>query len=103
MDFEIVLEVDLFFWSAVTGVCLMAAYDVIRAWRRLMIHKKAAVILEDVLFWTLAAVAVFLLLFFQNNGIIRWYAIAAVGIGMLVFEILLGQWFIKFINFSDTT
>lgn len=99
MDFEIVLEVDLFFWSAVTGMGLMAAYDLIRAWRRLVVHRKAAVVTEDILFWILAAVTVFLLLFFQNDGVVRGYVIVGVGIGMVVFEVLFGRWFIKFVNF----
>ncbi len=99
MDFEIVIELNLVLQSAALGAALMAAYDLLRVWRRIFSHGKKVVVAEDIVFWIVAGIAIFLLLDVESQGGMRAYAIVAVAIGMFLFENLFGRWFIKFINF----
>lgn len=95
---SIVLEISLLIKACITGALLMCAYDILRAYRRIVIHNVVAVGIEDVLYWIAAGIIVFMLLYGHNNGTVRGFIIAFVVIGMLLFEWLLGRWIIKIVN-----
>lgn len=68
------------------GILLMLLYDVIRIGRIVVPHHGAVTGAEDLLYWLTVAAAAFLMLYKGNDGIIRWYAVAAIAAGMLVFN-----------------
>jgi len=101
MNYTIVLEVNLFFQSFLIGAALMCVYDIIRAFRRIIVHSSIVSGIEDVIYWICASIVVFLLLYKYNNGVVRGFAIAGVVIGMLLFEALFGRWIIKIVDLLE--
>lgn len=67
-----------FFW----GVLLMFVYDFILVARRRFAHGKVLKLVEDWLFWVIAALLVFQMIFALNNGIIRSFFVIAFVLGM---------------------
>lgn len=66
--------------SFLWGIVLMFAYDFILAARRRIRHGKIATLVEDWIFWAVAALFVFQMIFALNNGIIRsFFVLAFVG------------------------
>lgn len=57
--------------SFVEGVFLMFLYDFIRAFRMKVKHGRVWILIEDWLFWLLAAFFVFPMIFTLNHGLIR--------------------------------
>ena len=69
------LEVRLVGMSTVLGFILMASYDCLRLFRFFVPHGRLWTGLEDFFYWIYAAVMTFLLLFYENSGIVRAYII----------------------------
>ncbi len=91
MSPEIVWEARFVLESLCLGMILHGAYDLIRIVRRVFPHGKAAVGTEDFLYWMFHTCLVFRLLFKYNYGVIRWFAIAGVFLGMLLYHGALGD------------
>ncbi len=64
---------------------MMAAYDGIRIFRKIIPHSNAAVAVEDLVYWLLSGVCIFQMLYQENSGANRGFAISAVVLGMLVY------------------
>lgn len=59
-------------------------YDLIRLIRRLIRHGTLAVAVEDMLYWLACGLLIFRMLYEENSGAIRGFAIAAVILGMVL-------------------
>ena len=92
---EILKEADVLFASFLTGMALLFVYDLLRILRRLISHKSWVTGAEDLLFWALSAVALFAMLYRENSGYIRGFAIGGVLAGMLAYNLLLSAWVVK--------
>lgn len=68
------------------GVLILILYDLIRIFRRVVPHGGLAVALEDVFYWAGTALLVFQLLYRENDGAVRGYALLAVAAGMLFYH-----------------
>lgn len=64
----------------------MAVYDILRVFRRLVRHSFFAVSAEDFLYWVFVGIEAFLFLYRENDGTIRWFVLAGIGLGMLIFS-----------------
>ena len=73
MSGAIYYETFLLAASLAVGIGLMIAYDGLRLFRALVPHGTLWTGLEDAGYWLLSSGATFLLLFYQNDGILRWY------------------------------
>ncbi|MFG6370045.1 MAG: spore cortex biosynthesis protein YabQ [Lachnospiraceae bacterium] len=95
MSGEIIRE--WYFWlaSIATGACMAFSYDLLRLFRRLIKHGKVAVDLEDLLYWIVWFCFSFALLYYGNNGVIRFAAVFGAAVGMLLYVVTIGQFFIK--------
>lgn len=80
MNQNIIPELYFFIASLTVGFALAVLYDLFRIFRRLIRHSLFFVSVEDFLFWFIAGIAGFYMIYVYNNGIIRLYAI----IGMLL-------------------
>lgn len=78
-------ELQFFSRSFLLGVLMMITYDGIRILRRIFPHGTIAVAVEDLLFWLVCGVCIFRMLYVENSGAIRGFAIAAVVLGMLTY------------------
>ncbi|MEF9839973.1 MAG: spore cortex biosynthesis protein YabQ [Lachnospiraceae bacterium] len=68
------------------GMIVVAVYDCIRVFRRIVKHKLYVVAIEDFIFWVSTGIYLFIQIYKTSGGSIRWYFILGVGIGMIVFQ-----------------
>lgn len=92
---EIIKEVDVLGISLIMGMVLLAVYDQIRIFRRLVPHGIFWVGVEDLLFWIVSAVALFAMLYRENSGYIRGFVIGGVLVGMIIYNLLLSRFIVK--------
>lgn len=99
MSENIIADLDLWLISVTAGACMAFAYDLLRLFRRLVRHGRFAVDAEDLLYWTLCFFASFTLLYYGNNGVIRFVAVLGAALGMLMYSVSIGRVFVKFSYF----
>ena len=92
---EIVKEADVLLASFLTGAALLLVYDLLRIMRRLVSHKSWVTGVEDLLFWIGSAIALFAMLYRENSGYIRGFAIGGVLAGMFCYNLLLSAGVVK--------
>ncbi|MGN0325153.1 MAG: spore cortex biosynthesis protein YabQ [Lachnospiraceae bacterium] len=97
MDAVIQHEIRLGLWCFLLGAVLMAVYDVLRIFRRVVRHNLVAVSLEDLIFWMACMVVTFELLRVMNHGIFRYSVVLMAAFGMLAYYFLLGKYAVPWI------
>lgn len=98
MSQDIVFEVNFFLHSFLLGVFITFAYDWLLILRRCFRHALFMISLEDILFWIACALGVFYMLYRENNGILRWFAVLGATLGMLVYKKLVSTFFVRFVS-----
>ncbi len=88
---SILYEIRLLYMSVALGAFLMLSYDVLRVLRLFIRHKSLLVGIEDVIYWFYAGIMTFDLLYRQNDGKLRAYAVAGVFAGMMVYDRLFSR------------
>ena len=88
---QLAAETRLFGVSLTLGVWLMILYDILRVFRAVLPHGTLAVNLEDLVYFVYCGFQTFDMLYVYQNGIIRFYAIGAVGLGMILYERIVGR------------
>ncbi len=78
----IIGQLQYFGASFLWGVVLMFFYDFLEVFRIKVKHAKVMCWLEDWLFWVVAAILVFQMIFALNNGILRSFFVASFVAGM---------------------
>ena len=91
MSDYIYLEAELAVHSFLLGIVLMVSYDLLRLFRLLIPHKPLFIDLEDFIYWVYCAVMTFLLLFYENSGVLRGYVIIGVFVGMILYDRIVSQ------------
>lgn len=86
MSDSISLEIQFFLVSILSGAILLIVYDMIRIFRRIIKHTKILVGIQDIFFWIVSSIFIFIMMYKQNNGAIRGFSIMGMGIGMLVYN-----------------
>ena len=82
--------------SVLLGIAVTFVYDCLRVWRRVIPHHIFWISIEDMLYWIFVACSIFYLLYYENNGAFRWFAILGAGAGMLLFQKTAGPVFIRY-------
>lgn len=91
MSRYIQLEAELALHSFLLGLILMSSYDLLRLFRLLIPHGKWWTGIEDFAYWIYCAIMTFLLLFYQNSGVLRGYVIAGVFLGMYLYDRIVSE------------
>ena len=81
--------------SVLLGVGLFFLYDLLRIFRRLVPHGNIWIGGEDILYWLLCTGAVFVMLYQENDGMVRGFALAGVVLGMLLYLGLFSRYVIR--------
>lgn len=89
------LEVQFFLTSILYGILLLVVYDCIRIFRRIVPHKAFFVALQDILFWLVASIVIFIMIYERNNGTIRGFAILGMLLGMIIYNQMLSKIVVK--------
>lgn len=98
MSREIVQELTFFAHSVLMGLAITFVYDWIRVLRRLFKHGAVLTSLEDIVFWLVCGLSVFYMLYRENNGTLRWFAVAGAMIGMLFYKMIVRDTFINIMS-----
>ena len=78
------------------GAGLMFLYDILRILRIVIPHALAVISVEDIIYWLVAGVMMFLLLYKEDAGSIRWFAVAVTAVGMLVYNFAISRFAVPF-------
>lgn len=81
------LQAGAFLAAVALGAALCLLYDLFRLDRLIFRRSTAAVVFADVLFWIIAAFAVFCLLLMTTNGQIRGFVLLAVLLGFVIWRL----------------
>ncbi|MDO4325040.1 MAG: spore cortex biosynthesis protein YabQ [bacterium] len=95
MSEEIWYELHLLGHSFLLGIWFLIVYDGFRLFRQIVPHHTLTVGLEDIGYWVYAAVRLFALLYYENDGNLRAYAIAGVFAGMFLYNLTISLFFRK--------
>ena len=98
MNHAITLELQFFLISILWGAILLLAYDVLRIIRRLIKHGTIILAIEDLIFWVIASIFIFAMIYDQNNGIIRGFSVMGVTIGMVLYHYILSSFLVNTIT-----
>lgn len=80
------------------GIFVTFVYDVIRIFRRVVTHNSFFVSLEDLGFWIYCGGTVFLLMYHESNGELRWFAVLGAVGGMLLYGKTVSPFFVKYVS-----
>ena len=73
----------------------MMSYDILRVLRIFIPHNSLWIGIEDLGYWFYAGISTFLLLYRQNDGSLRAYAIVGPVAGMVIYDRLFSRFFLK--------
>lgn len=79
-------QVQFILLMTMSGMSLMAGYDVLRLLRWLIPHGEIGVAAEDLLYWMLVSIPIFYLFLEFHDGMIRWYGLVSVFGGIVLYE-----------------
>ena len=91
-------ETDFIFHAFYLGLFITFVYDVLRVLRRVIPHPDFLVSIEDMGFWIYCAMKVFLLMYYESNGTLRWFAVGAALVGMFLYLKLLSPVWMKYMS-----
>lgn len=80
------------------GVLITFVYDLLRVCRICVRHSRFMISVEDFLFWAVCAVFIFLVLYCENDGILRWYCIAGAVLGMEIYRKCFSPYIVRFMS-----
>lgn len=92
----ILQEGGLLCYSFLFGIALMMLYDILRIFRHIVKHRTILLAVEDALYWIICGIGIFAMLYRENDGLLRWFVLVGVAIGMLVENGLFSPWIIRF-------
>lgn len=98
MSQNIINEATFFLHSFLMGAVITFVYDGFLILRRLVRHSLLLISLEDMIFWIACAIGVFYMLYEENNGILRWFAVFGATLGMIAYKKTVSPVVIKVIS-----
>lgn len=98
MSQNIVNEVTFLLHSFFMGVIITFVYDGFSILRRLIRHNLFLISVEDLIFWIACAIGVFYMLYEENNGILRWFAVFGASMGMLIYKMSISAMIVNVIS-----
>lgn len=91
-------EMMIFGSAVLLGAALMLLYDVIRICRRILPRGIILVSIEDVIYWIVFGIAVFILLYRENDGAVRGFIVGGIAVGLFLYYQLFGRWLMKWMG-----
>lgn len=88
-------EAAFFVVSLLCGMGLVLVYDFFRIFRRLIPHGNIWIGMEDVCYWFLCTVVVFLLLYQKNDGMMRAFCFLGIALGGVIYAFLFSRYVVK--------
>ena len=89
-------QASLLLDSIFVGMVIMALYDVLRLFRRIVKHASVFRDMEDLIFWIISGFIIFSLVYSRNYGSVRWFIVVGVSLGMYIYYIAFGKFLVKY-------
>ena len=83
MSIYVISELTYMCKAFVVGFIVILGYNLLIAFRQMVKHNKVIVVIEDLLYWIMAAIYVFVCIYYINEGAIRNSFIFGATLGML--------------------
>lgn len=83
-------------YALLMGIFITFVYDILRIFRRVIPHGNLLISLEDMGFWIYCAARVFLLMYHESNGTLRWFAVLGALVGMFLYKKTVSPSFVKY-------
>lgn len=80
------------------GIFITFIYDLLRIFRRVIPHNAFFVSLEDLLFWIYCGGEVFLMMYHESDGSLRWFAVGGALFGMFLYKKILSRFLVKYVS-----
>lgn len=81
--------------SILIGAALFLLYDFLRIFRRIIPHGSLWIGVEDIIYWLIYTGVVFVMLYRENDGMVRGFAIGGLAFGMLLYFALLSRFVVR--------
>lgn len=81
--------------SILVGAGLFFLYDILRIFRRVVAHGNIWIGVEDLLYWLVCTGVVFVMLYQENDGMMRGFALGGVVLGTLLYYLLLSRFIVQ--------
>ena len=91
-------ENEFLFHALLMGIFITFVYDILRILRRVIPHKGIMVSLEDLVFWIYCAEKVFLMMYHESDGNLRWFAVLGALTGMFLYKKAVSPWLVKYVS-----
>lgn len=88
-------EADFLGIAILVGAALFLLYDVLRIFRRIVPHGNLWIGLEDFTYWLVCTGVVFVMLYQENDGMVRGFAFGGVLLGMLFYYLLFSRYVVR--------
>lgn len=98
MSNDIVVETQIVLKALVLGAGCCFLYDILRIFRRLLPRGSVLTGIEDVIFWIVNAMAIFVFMYNANGGIVRAYIIVFMILGMIIWEKMIGRFVVQYVT-----
>ncbi len=95
MIISLIGQVNLIIFSLLAGIITGVFFDIYRLIRGFENPNKVLTIIQDLLFWTLTSIVVFIFLMYTNKGYINFYVYVCLIIGVYLYLKLLSGVFIR--------
>ena len=82
------------------GIFITFIYDLLRIFRKVVPHRGFFVSAEDLLFWIYCGEEVFLLMYHESDGTLRWFAVLGALTGMFLYRKLISPYFVKYVSMA---
>jgi spore cortex biosynthesis protein YabQ len=81
------------------GVACGMAYDVLRIFRRVKSCNVLRMGIEDTVYWCVMSAVLVIFLYHNNGGIIRAYVVFGMAVGMVLYELSIGRFIVKYLSY----
>ena len=88
-------QVNLIIFSLLSGIITGVFFDIYRLIRGFENPNKFLTVIQDLLFWTLTAIVVFIFLMYTNEGYLNFYVYVCLIVGVYLYLKFLSRTFIK--------
>lgn len=88
-------EAVLFGVSLLVGAGLFLLYDILRIFRRIVPHGNVWIGVEDLVYWMICTGVVFVMLYWENDGMVRGFALLGLVFGMTLYHLLLSRYIVS--------
>ncbi len=98
MSPQIVKETMFLYHAVMLGIFVAIVYDGVRIFRRIVNHNRLFISIEDLLFWVFCAWKVFYLLYEESSGVLRWFAILGIALGMFLYLLTVSRFVVHYVS-----